>query len=196
MKKFLLLILLMNIIFCVNAISLTPVSATLQYVLEENAYYFGFAANESAAIAKTDAYETATYTLVKNSTGLNLTRGSLTFCFYWKVLTGEKLQIALTSSGPLTKKDVASPTTAQKINYTVSGSQSTTIGWWNGGTLGGSIDTSTSSNSISTLLKAANYTAIYTQGICNLTVSTTEDVKTKEYGTYTSTLTLTITNYS
>ena len=196
MKKFLLLILLMNIIFCVNAISLTPVSATLQYVLEENAYYFGFAANESAAIAKTDAYETATYTLVKNSTGLNLTRGRLTFCVDWKVLTGEKLQIALTSSGPLTKKDVASPTTAQKINYTVSGSQSTTIGWWNGGTLGGSIDTSTSSNSISTLLKAANYTAIYTQGICNLTVSTTEDVKTKEYGTYTSTLTLTITNYS
>ena len=196
MKKFLLLILLMNIIFCVNAISLTPVSATLQYVLEENAYYFGFAANESAAIAKTDAYETATYTLVKNSTGLNLTSGSLTFCFYWKVLTGEKLQIALTSSGPLTKKAVASPATAQKINYTVSGSQSTTSGWWDGGPLSGSIDTSTSSNSISTLLKAANYKAIYTKGICNLTVSTTEDVKTKEYGTYTSTLTLTITNYS
>lgn len=196
MKKFLLLILLMNIIFCVNAISLTPVSATLQYVLEENAYYFGFAANESAAIAKTDAYETATYTLVKNSTGLNLTSGSLTFCFYWKVLTGEKLQIALTSSGPLTKKAVASPATAQKINYTVSGSQSTTSGWWDGGPLSGSIDTSTSSNSISTLLKAEDYTAIYTKGICNLTVSTTEDVKTKEYGTYTSTLTLTITNYS
>lgn len=186
----------MNIIFCVNAISLTPVSATLQYVLEENAYYFGFAANESAAIAKTDAYETATYTLVKNSTGLNLTSGSLTFCFYWKVLTGEKLQIALTSSGPLTKKAVASPATAQKINYTVSGSQSTTSGWWDGGPLSGSIDTSTSSNSISTLLKAEDYTAIYTKGICNLTVSTTEDVKTKEYGTYTSTLTLTITNYS
>ena len=111
-------------------------------------------------------------------------------------MTGETLQIALTSSGPLTKKDVASPTTAQKINYTVSGSQSTTRGWWNGGTLSGSIDTSTSSNSISTLLKAANYKAIYTKGICNLTVSTTEDVKTKEYGTYTSTLTLTITNYS
>lgn len=196
MKKFLLLILLMNIIFCVNAISLTPVSATLQYTLTDTEYLFGFAANEAAAIDKTGAYSTTTYELTKNSTGLNLTSGSLTFCFYWKVLTGETLQIALTSSGPLTMKDVASPTTAQKINYTVSGSQSTTRGWWNGGPLSGSIDTSTSSNSISTLLKAAGYTAIYTKGICNLTVSTTEDVKTKEYGTYTSTLTLTITNYS
>lgn len=196
MKKFLLLILLMNIIFCVNAISLTPVSATLQYTLTDTEYLFGFAANEAAAIDKTGAYSTTTYELTKNSTGLNLTSGSLTFCFYWKVLTGEKLQIALTSSGPLTKKAVASPATAQKINYTVSGSQSTTSGWWDGGPLSGSIDTSTSSNSISTLLKAEDYTAIYTKGICNLTVSTTEDVKTKEYGTYTSTLTLTITNYS
>ena len=196
MKKCLCLILLINIIFCVNAVSLEPVSATLHYVLEENAYYFGFAANESAAIAKTDAYTTTTYTLVKNSTGLALSSGSVSLCFYWKVLTGETLQIALSASGPLTKSGASSPTEVQKIHYTVSGTKSTKEGWWNGGPLVGSIDTSTSSNSISALLKASGYTAIYTQGICNLAVETSEDVKGNEYGTYESTLTLTITNFS
>ena len=198
MKKFFLLILLMNIIFCVNAISLTPVSATLQYVLEENAYYFGFAANESAAIAKTDAYETATYTLVKNSTGLNLTRGSLTFCFYWKVLTGEKLQIALTSSGPLVKTGVeGTPSEAQQINYSISAVASSSV--WDGGELTGSIDTASSTNTkISALLKKVDHKAIYTEGICNLTVKINngEKINSKEYGVYKSTITLTIENQS
>ena len=117
-------------------------------------------------------------------------------CFYWKVLTGENLQITLTSKGPLVHTSVGTgtPTTEQKIDYIVIGS-STTI--WNGGSLGGRIDTSSGTDkAISALLKSNEHTAIYTEGICKLDVSTISDVKTKEYGSYESTLVLTISNQS
>ena len=53
-------------------------------------------------------------------------------------------------------------------------------------------------NQISALLKKADHKAIYTEGICNLTVTTNsgEVINSKEYGTYESTITLTIENHS
>ena len=113
-------------------------------------------------------------------------------------MTGENLQIKLTSSGPLVKKDVeGTPSDAQKINYSISAVASSTV--CNGRPLSGSIDTASPTNTqISALLKNADHKAIYTEGICNLTVKINngEKINSKEYGVYKSTITLTIENQS
>ena len=199
MKKILSVILIIVSAFSLHAITSESVSATLQYSLTNTDYLFGFAANEEAAKSVTSAYTTQVFDV--NSTvgdNLNISAGSATLCFYWKVLTGENLQIKLTSSGPLVKTGVAgTPTEAQQINYSISAVASSSV--WNGGALTGSIDTASTTNTqISALLKKVDYKAIYTEGICNLTVTTNsgEVINSKEYGTYESTITLTIENHS
>ena len=199
MKRFLSGILIFVTVFNIYAVTSESVSATLHYNLTNTDYLFGFAANEEAAKSVTSAYTTQVFNV--NSTvgeGLNISEGSATLCFYWKVLTGENLQIKLTSSGPLVKTGVAgTPTEAQQINYSISAVASSSV--WNGGPLAGSIDTTSTTNTqISALLKKIDHTAIYTEGICNLTVTTNsgEVINSKEYGAYESTITLTIENQS
>ena len=113
-------------------------------------------------------------------------------------MTGENLQIKLTSSGPLVKTGVeGTPSEAQQINYSISAVASSSV--WDGGELTGSIDTASSTNTkISALLKKVDHKAIYTEGICKLEVTTNsgEVINSKEYGTYESTITLTIENQS
>ena len=199
MKRFLSGILIFVTVFNIYAVTSESVSATLHYNLTNTDYLFGFAANEEAAKSVTSAYTTQVFNV--NSTvgeGLNISEGSATLCFYWKVLTGENLQIKLTSSGPLVKTGVAgTPTEAQQINYSISAVASSSV--WDGGALTGSINTaSTTDTKISALLKKVDHTAIYTEGICNLTVTTNsgEVINSKEYGAYESTITLTIENQS
>ena len=198
-KLFLSSILIFVIVFNIHAFTPVSVSTTLRYNLTNTDYLFGFAANEEAAKSVTSAYTTQVFNV--NSTvgeGLNISEGSATLCFYWKVLTGENLQIKLTSSGPLVKTGVeGTPSQAQQINYSISAVASSSV--WNGGPLAGSIDTASPTNTqISALLKKADHTAIYTEGICNLTVTTNsgEVINSKEYGAYESTITLTIENQS
>ena len=199
MKRFLSGILIFVTVFNIYAVTSESVSATLHYNLTNTDYLFGFAANEEAAKSATSAYTTQVFDI--NSTvgnDLHISAGSATLCFYWKVLTGENLQIKLTSSGPLVKTGVVgTPTEAQKINYSITAVASSSV--WNGGPLAGSIDTASPTNTqISALLKKADHKAIYTEGICNLTVTTNsgEVINSKEYGTYVSTITLTIENKS
>lgn len=199
MKRFLSGILIFVTVFNIYAVTSESVSATLHYNLTNTDYLFGFATNEDVAKSVTSAYTTQVFD-VKSTVGdnLNISAGSATLCFYWKVLTGENLQIKLTSSGPLVKTGVAgTPTEAQQINYSISAVASSSV--WNGGALTGSIDTASTTNTqISALLKKVDYKAIYTEGICNLTVTTNsgEVINSKEYGTYESTITLTIENHS
>ena len=199
MKRFLSGILIFVTVFNIYAVTSESVSATLHYNLTNTDYLFGFAANEEAAKSVTSAYTTQVFNV--NSTvgeGLNISEGSATLCFYWKVLTGENLQIKLTSSGPLVKTGVTgTPTEAQQINYSISAVASSSV--WDGGELPGSIDTASSTNTkISALLKKVDHKAIYTEGICNLTVKINngEKINSKEYGVYKSTITLTIENQS
>ena len=200
MKRFLSGILIFVTVFNIYALTSESVSATLHYNLTNTDYLFGFAANEEAAKSVTSEYITPTAFVVTSTVDnvLNISEGSATLCFYWKVLTGENLQIKLTSSGPLVKKDVeGTPSDAQKINYSISAVASSSV--WNGGPLAGSIDTTSTTNTqISALLKKIDHTAIYTEGICNLTVTTNsgEVINSKEYGAYESTITLTIENQS
>ena len=197
-KLFLSSILIFVIVFNIYAFTSQSVSTTLNYNLTSTDSLFGFAANEEAAKSVTREYITPTAFVITSTVGndLNISEGSATLCFYWKVLTGENLQIKLTSSGPLVKKDVeGTPSDAQKINYSISAVASSTV--WNGGPLEGSIDTASTTNTqISALLKKIDHTAIYTEGICNLTVTTNsgEVINSKEYGAYESTITLTIEN--
>ena len=199
MKRFLSGILIFVTVFNIYAVTSESVSATLHYNLTNTDYLFGFATNEDVAKSVTSAYTTQVFD-VKSTVGdnLNISAGSATLCFYWKVLTGENLQIKLTSSGPLVKTGVAgTPTEAQQINYSISAVASSSV--WNGGALTGSVDTASTTNTqISALLKKVDYKAIYTEGICNLTVTTNsgEVINSKEYGTYESTITLTIENHS
>ena len=199
MKRFLSGILIFVTVFNIYAVTSESVSATLHYNLTNTDYLFGFAANEEAAKSVTSAYTTQVFDV--NSTvgdNLNISAGSATLCFYWKVLTGENLQIKLTSSGPLVKTGVeGTPSEAQQINYSISAVASSSV--WDGGELTGSIDTASSTNTkISALLKKVDHKAIYTEGICNLTVKINngEKINSKEYGVYKSTITLTIENQS
>ena len=199
-KLFLSSILIFVIVFNIYAFTSQSVSTTLNYNLTSTDSLFGFAANEEAAKSVTREYITPTAFVITSTIDnvLNISEGSATLCFYWKVLTGENLQIKLTSSGPLVKKGVkGTPSDAQKINYSISAVASSTV--WNGGPLSGSIiDTASPTNTqISALLKKADHKAIYTEGICNLTVTTNSGeggIKSKEYGEYESTITLTIEN--
>ena len=199
MKRFLSGILIFVTVFNIYALTSESVSATLHYNLTNTDYLFGFATDEEVAKSVTSAYTTQVFE-VTSTVGNNLyiSAGSATLCFYWKVLTGEKLQIKLTSSGPLVKTGVVgTPTEAQQINYSISAVASSSV--WNGGPLAGSIDTASPTNTqISALLKKIDHTAIYTEGICNLTVTTNsgEVINSKEYGAYESTITLTIENQS
>ena len=199
MKRFLSGILIFVTVFNIYAVTSESVSATLHYNLTNTDYLFGFAANEEAAKSVTSAYTTQVFDV--NSTvgdNLNISAGSATLCFYWKVLTGENLQIKLTSSGPLVKTGVeGTPSEAQQINYSISAVASSSV--WDGGALTGSINTaSTTDTKISALLKKVDHKAIYTEGICNLTVKINngEKINSKEYGVYKSTITLTIENQS
>ena len=198
MKRFLSGILIFVTVFNIYAVTSESVSATLHYNLTNTDYLFGFATSEDAAKTVTSAYTTQVFD-VKSTVGdnLNISAGSATLCFYWKVLTGENLQIKLTSSGPLVKKGVeGTPKEAQQINYSISAVASSSV--WDGGELTGSIDTASTTNTqIAALLKKVDYKAIYTEGICNLTVTTNSGeggIKSKEYGEYESTITLTIEN--
>ena len=199
-KLFLSSILIFVIVFNIHAFTPVSVSTTLRYNLTSTDYLFGFATNEEVAQSVTSEYITPTSFVVTSTVDnvLNISEGSATLCFYWKVLTGENLQIKLTSSGPLVKTGVeGTPSQAQQINYSISAVASSTV--WNGGPLEGSIDTASPTNTqISALLKKADHKAIYTEGICNLTVKINngEKINSKEYGVYKSTITLTIENQS
>ena len=199
-KLFLSSILIFVIVFNIYAFTPVSVSTTLRYNLTNTDYLFGFATNEEVAQSVTSEYTPPQEFVVTSTVGENLyiSAEPATLCFFWKVLTGENLQIKLTSSGPLVKTGVVgTPTEAQKINYSITAVASSSV--WNGGPLAGSIDTASPTNTqISALLKKANYKAIYTEGICKLEVTTNsgEVINSKEYGTYESTITLTIENHS
>ena len=200
MKRFLSGILIFVTVFNIYALTSESVSATLHYNLTNTDYLFGFATNEEVAQSVTSEYTTPQEFVVTSTVGENLyiSAEPATLCFFWKVLTGENLQIKLTSSGPLVKTGVeGTPSQAQQINYSISAVASSSV--WDGGELTGSIDTASSTNTkISALLKKVDHKAIYTEGICNLTVKINngEKINSKEYGVYKSTITLTIENQS
>ena len=199
-KLFLSSILIFVIVFNIHAFTPVSVSTTLRYNLTNTDYLFGFATNEEVAQSVTSEYTTPQEFVVTSTVGENLyiSAEPATLCFFWKVLTGENLQIKLTSSGPLVKTGVeGTPSEAQQINYSISAVASSSV--WDGGELTGSIDTASSTNTkISALLKKVDHKAIYTEGICNLTVKINngEKINSKEYGVYKSTITLTIENHS
>ena len=199
-KLFLSSILIFVIVFNIHAFTPVSVSTTLRYNLTNTDYLFGFATNEEVAQSVTSEYTTPLEFVVTSTVGENLyiSAEPATLCFFWKVLTGENLQIKLTSSGPLVKTGVeGTPSEAQQINYSISAVASSSV--WDGGELTGSIDTASSTNTkISALLKKVDHKAIYTEGICNLTVKINngEKINSKEYGVYKSTITLTIENQS
>ena len=199
-KLFLSSILIFVIVFNIHAFTPVSVSTTLRYNLTNTDYLFGFATNEEVAQSVTSEYTPPQEFVVTSTVGENLyiSAEPATLCFFWKVLTGENLQIKLTSSGPLVKTGVeGTPSQAQQINYSISAVASSSV--WDGGELTGSIDTASSTNTkISALLKKIDHTAIYTEGICNLTVKINngEKINSKEYGVYKSTITLTIENQS
>ena len=154
-KLFLSSILIFVIVFNIYAFTPVSVSTTLRYNLTNTDYLFGFATNEEVAQSVTSEYTTPQEFVVTSTVGENLyiSAEPATLCFFWKVLTGENLQIKLTSSGPLVKTGVVgTPTEAQKINYSISAVASSSV--WNGGPLAGSIDTASTTNTqISALLK-------------------------------------------
>ena len=117
MKRTICLLTVIFILFSVFADTLTSAEATLKYDLVTTSYLFGFAETESEAQKKTDAYTKQTYSLSMSGSGMDISGGSGTLYFYWKVLTGETLKITLESNGPLkhTSVGTGTPTTEPGI---------------------------------------------------------------------------------
>ena len=93
-------------------------------------------------------------------------------------------------------KTIADAAAYQKINYNLLAEKTEVIDW-----LGDSIFTSKSiegnkyaSDKIDIAIKDGTNPQIYTQGMCKLTLTLLEEIKTKAYGEYGCKLTLTVTN--
>ena len=192
MKKIVVLMLItlsfVSIVFAVDSNS-----ADLVFSMNTENYEFGFA--NSLENAKNGTKET-TFTIDGVTT---------TLYFFWKAMTPNKMKIELSSNGPL--KTVVSPSDYQKIDYEIGVSETTEPGWWPEGASLSSNTTIKSSKPINvvsaTLKGTGNY--YYTQGICKLDfkmvdssgndIGTIEDLKkSKEGGSYSSTITLTVSN--
>ena len=183
------LICLSSLLFAVDS-----KSATLQLSMTSENYIFGFA--DSLANAK-NGTETSTFTI----DGVNKT-----MYFFWKIMVPGKMKITLSSNGPL-KNTSGTPKDYQKIDYQIDVASSTEPGWWpDGASLTGTTTVKSSDTSVvvSANLKGTfNY--YYTQGICVLSfklidkdgydIPSIDSLKTsKEGGTYTNTITLTVSS--
>ena len=114
-------------------------------------------------------------------------------------MTGEtNLKVSLTTDGPLILKgkDISTASDYQKIDYIINVAKSNAITWM--GQSAGITSTIAGSNyatdSINITIKDSTNPQIYTQGICELNLSLSEQIKTKAYGEYGCKLTLTVTN--
>lgn len=182
------LICLSSLLFAVDS-----KSATLQLSMTSENYIFGFA--DSLANAK-NGVETSTFTI----DGVNKT-----MYFFWKIMVPSKMKITLSSNGPL-KNTSGTPKDYQKIDYQIDVASSTESGWWPDGAslTGTTVKSSDTSVVVSANLKGTvNY--YYTQGICVLSfklidkdgndIPSIDSLKTsKEGGTYTNTITLTVSS--
>ena len=125
--------------------------------------------------------------------------GELTFWFYWKIMTKEtNLKVSLSTNGPLILegKNISNAEDYQKIDYTVSVTKSNVIKWMGqdediNGTITGS---NYASDTIDIMIKDSTNPQIYTQGVCEVNLILTEQIKTKAYGNYGCKMTLKVTN--
>ena len=125
--------------------------------------------------------------------------GELTFWFYWKIMTKEtNLKVSLSTNGPLILegKNISNAENYQKIDYTVSVTKSNVIKWM--GQDEDITETITGSNyasdTIDIMIKDSTNPQIYTQGVCEVNLILTEQIKTKAYGNYGCKMTLKVTN--
>ena len=125
--------------------------------------------------------------------------GELTFWFYWKIMTKEtNLKVSLSTNGPLILegKNISNAEDYQKIDYTVSVTKSNVIKWM--GQDEDITETITGSNyasdTIDIMIKDSTNPQIYTQGVCEVNLILTEQIKTKAYGNYGCKMTLKVTN--
>ena len=168
-------------------------SATLQFSMTAENYKFGFANGLEEAKAGTE------------ETNFTIDSVDKTMYFFWKVMVPNKMKITLSSNGPL--KNTSTPADYQKIDYQIEVASSSEPGWWPTGaalTDNKVIKSSDTAKVVSANLKGdVNY--YYTQGICVLSfkmidssgkdITSIDSLKTtKEGGTYTSTITLTISS--
>lgn len=189
------IILFLTMILCLSMVvfAVDSKSATLQFSMTAENYVFGFANSLEEAIAGTE------------ETNFTIDSVYKTMYFFWKVMVPNKMKITLSSNGPL--KNTSTPADYQKIDYQIEVASSSEPGWWPTGaalTDNKVIKSSDTAKVVSANLKGDdNY--YYTQGICVLSfkmidssgkdITSIDSLKTtKEGGTYTSTITLTISS--
>ena len=165
-----------------------------------NSIAIGFVNNENDAKNAINSTSNTEHVVSLTKNGIEFGyNGELTFWFYWKIMTGEtNLKVSLSADGPLILKGktIADAAAYQKINYNLLAEKTEVIDW-----LGDSIFTSKSiegnkyaSDKIDIAIKDGTNPQIYTQGMCKLTLTLLEEIKTKAYGEYGCKLTLTVTN--
>lgn len=165
-----------------------------------NSIAIGFVNNENDAKNAINSTSNTEHdvSLTPNGTEFGY-NGELTFWFYWKIMTGEtSLKVSLSADGPLilNGKNISNAESYQKIDYLITAEKSEVIDW-----MGQEADitkTITGSNYASDVIdiaiKDGTNPQIYTQGVCKLTLTLLEEIKTKAYGNYGCKLTLKVTN--
>lgn len=160
----------------------------------------GFVKSEEEAKNKTDSTSGTNHEIKLSLNGTEFDyNGELTFWFYWKIMTSEtSLKVSLSADGPLILegKNISNAEDYQKIDYIVSVKKSSVIEWMGQnedipGTIRGS---NYASDTINIKIKDSTNPRIYTQGVCEVNLKLTEQIKTKAYGNYGCKLTLKVTN--
>lgn len=160
----------------------------------------GFVGSEEEAKSATSSTSGTNHVVLLTPKGTEYSyNGEVTLWFYWKIMTREtSLKVSLSADGPLILegKNISNAEDYQKIDYIVSAKKSNVIEWM--GQEEGITETITGSNyaseTIDIKIKDSTNPQIYTQGVCEVNLKLTEQIKTKAYGNYGCKLTLTVTN--
>lgn len=160
----------------------------------------GFVGREEDARSATSSTSGTNHVVLLTPKGTEYSyNGEVTLWFYWKIMTSEtSLKVSLSADGPLILegKNISNAEDYQKIDYIVSAKKSNVIEWM--GQEEGITETITGSNyaseTIDIKIKDSTNPQIYTQGVCEVNLKLTEQIKTKAYGNYGCKLTLTVTN--
>lgn len=160
----------------------------------------GFVGSEEEAKSATSSTSGTNHVVLLTPKGTEFDyNGELTFWFYWKIMTSEtSLKVSLSADGPLILegKNISNAEDYQKIDYIVSAKKSKVITWMgqNEDIIGTITGSNYASDTIDIKIKDGTNPQIYTQGVCEVNLKLTEQIKTKAYGNYGCKLTLKVTN--
>lgn len=161
----------------------------LELGLNQDDYYFGFASDTSET--PLDGNFALRSTIKENKT-VSLISGTFYF-FYYAITDDPNVNCTLTFTTPLYLDGDTSHGEDKMINY--SATLNSNLGKWDGESLSNIVLTPKTNAPATVTFDVRNSSKKYrSQGLCSITITSDDDLGTKNYGSYHSTVVLTVTN--